>query len=199
MQYARVIGLVVVPLIAAAVHIAVAGVRKRHDAREILLRYVLGISIGVNGIFAFVGHFFFSDMVAASIGWPAGNPFQLEVAFTNLALGALGVLSIWYRGGFRVATAVAATTFLFGANIVHLMDLVAPRALDGTSPSRPSADGDGRASARAAAAAGSCVVAAGLVAAFVSGDWALWIGTSVPIGLAVGAGLHIARLRAPST
>ena len=77
-----------------------------------------------NGIFNFVAHFFSSDVVAASIGWEAGSPFQLEVGFANLAFGVLGIVATGRRDGFREATVIAVTTFAVGATIVHLMDIV---------------------------------------------------------------------------
>ena len=45
----------------------------------------------------FVKHTFFADEVAASIGWAAGSPFQLEVGFANLAIGVLGAATFWRR------------------------------------------------------------------------------------------------------
>lgn len=33
---------------------------------------------------------FFADSIANSIGWPAENPFQTEVAGANLGTGLLG-------------------------------------------------------------------------------------------------------------
>ena len=114
-----------IPLLLSLLHILVdAKSRTRERIIEVFLLYLFGIAIGANGLFSFVGHFFFSDMVAESIGWPAGNPFQLEIAFTNLALGVLGVLSIRNRGGFRTATAIAAAVFLLGADVVHVKDIV---------------------------------------------------------------------------
>lgn len=61
---------------------------------DILLFYLLLINVGFTGLFAFYGHTFLADQVAASIGWAKGSPFQLEVAMTNLAFGILGVLCI---------------------------------------------------------------------------------------------------------
>ena len=74
---------------------------------------------------------FFGAPVAATllayIGWPAGNPFQKEIAFTNLGLGLCGVLSFLLRDtplrdGFWLATILFATVFLCGAFTVHLTD-----------------------------------------------------------------------------
>ena len=69
-------------------------------AAEILLIWLLVINIGFGGLYAFSGHLFAADEVAASIGWPAGNPFQTEVAVANLAIGTLGILSYWIRATF---------------------------------------------------------------------------------------------------
>lgn len=87
-----------------------------------LLMWLLVIQIGLGGIWAFLGHYFKSDEIAAYIGWPAGNPFQKEIAFTNLALGTCGVLCYFFRDGFWLATIIFATVFLVGAFSVHVQD-----------------------------------------------------------------------------
>jgi len=92
---------------------------------EVILIYLFALSVAGNGIGSFIAHFFMSNMVAQSIGWPAGSPFQLEVAFANLAVGFLGIMSVNRRDGAREATVVAVTTFSLGATIVHLMDIAA--------------------------------------------------------------------------
>ena len=87
---------------------------------HVLLLWLLVLKVGLGGLWAFLGHYFKSDEVAKYIGWPAGNPFQKEVAFTNLALGISGVLCFFFRDGFWLATIVFATIFLVGAFTVHL-------------------------------------------------------------------------------
>jgi hypothetical protein len=64
--------------------------------------------------------------VARSIGWAAGNPVQLEVAFANLAAGVLGVVAMGRRDGFREATVIAVTVLGVGATIVHVTDSSRP-------------------------------------------------------------------------
>lgn len=80
-------------------------------------------TIGLQGLFSFFGHFFNSDAVAKGIGWPTGNPFQKEIAFTNLSMGILGILSIWIHGDFWLATIIARSVFVWGAGYVHVQDL----------------------------------------------------------------------------
>ena len=75
------------------------------------------------GIFGFTGHFFKSDEVAKGIGWPTGNPFQLEIAFANLAFGIMGILCIWFHGDFWLATIIGKAIFLWGAAYVHIIDI----------------------------------------------------------------------------
>ena len=83
----------------------------------------LAFTAGFQGLWAFLGHYFRSDEVAASIGWPAGNPFQKEVAFTNLAFGVLGVLCIWFHGEFWLATGLGKAVFVLGAQSVHVREI----------------------------------------------------------------------------
>ena len=90
---------------------------------ETFLMYFLVVRVGLGGLWGFSGHFFYADQVAEHIGWPAGNPFQKEIAFTNLAFGTLGVLCLWWRGNFWVATVIGVSIFLLGAAFVHLQDI----------------------------------------------------------------------------
>jgi 4-amino-4-deoxy-L-arabinose transferase-like glycosyltransferase len=96
--------------------------RSRERTLEILLLYLFGIGVAGSGIGGFFGHFFISDSVAESIGWPTGNPFQLEVGFANLAIGILGIIAMGRRDGFREATVIAVTVFGVGATVVHVSD-----------------------------------------------------------------------------
>ncbi|MCP4420228.1 MAG: hypothetical protein GY805_26790 [Chloroflexi bacterium] len=92
---------------------------------EVFLMYFFALGVAGSGISNFFSHFFLSDMVAQSIGWSSGSPFQLEVAFANLTLGILGIVAVGRRDGFREATVIAVTVFGVGATIVHILDIVA--------------------------------------------------------------------------
>lgn len=91
--------------------------------RTFLLSFLV-ISVGIGSIWAFIGHAFLSAQVAASIGWPAGSPFQLEVAFANLGIGILGILCYWFRDNFWVATVISGSIFLLGAAYVHTINII---------------------------------------------------------------------------
>lgn len=91
---------------------------------EIFLNWACVVIIGFGGIWAFIGHIFFADQVAQSIGWPSGNPFQQEVAFANLAIAVLGILSVRITGTFRVAALIAYAIFMVGAGIGHIWQII---------------------------------------------------------------------------
>jgi hypothetical protein len=70
----------ILPLIVAVGQIGVdKSSRSRERKLETFLLYLFGIGVAGSGIGGFFGHVFISDSVAESIGWPTGNPFQLEV------------------------------------------------------------------------------------------------------------------------
>src|SRR5215213_4854247 len=115
----------VLPVLAATIHVALdKSCRSRQRTLEIFLLYLFGVGVAGSGIGGFFGHFFISDSVAESIGWPRGNPFQLEVGFANLAVGILGIVAMSRRDGFREATVIAVTVLGVGATVVHIMDVI---------------------------------------------------------------------------
>ena len=116
-----------ITLITAAIHLLLRKSKKRLNSKrviEVILAYFLFINIGLSGIFAFTGHAFFSEKVAINLGWPSGSPFQFEVAATNLAFGILGILSMWIRGNFWVATGLGSAVFSFGAAYGHIREMI---------------------------------------------------------------------------
>lgn len=101
--------------------------KKKSGAEEILDTILGGMMLfcaGIGGLFAFTGHAFMADQVAGKIGWPAGSPFQFEVAVANLAFGILGLMSVKFRDDFRLATAVGYAVFLLGAAAGHIREII---------------------------------------------------------------------------
>jgi hypothetical protein len=116
----RVFAFSVLPVIIAVGHLGLDSSSRRRERRlEIFLLYLFGVGVAGSGIGGFFGHVFISDPVAESIGWPTGNPFQLEVGVANLAVGILGVVAMSRRDGFREATVIAATVLGVGATVIE--------------------------------------------------------------------------------
>lgn len=106
----------------AAIHLRAGRHRDRSRRSEVVLMYLLGVS-GAIGMFNVVSHTVFGNDVAASIGWPAGNPFQTEVGFANLAIGIVGFMCFW-RYDFWLPAVIAKAVFAWGAGLTHVVDIV---------------------------------------------------------------------------
>lgn len=107
----------------ALLRIATLHPRRKADVIDTFFAYFLLFSIGFSFLYNFVMHVFFGDMAAAFIGW-APSPFQLEVGYASLGFGVLGVLAFWQGLGFRAATIIAPTLFLWGAAGGHIYQMV---------------------------------------------------------------------------
>lgn len=98
--------------------------RRGEAALHSVLLYLLFFGFGVGGLWNFFGHFFLSDLVAASTGWPAGNPFQHELAFFHLGSGVVGTLCLWWRDRFWIAAGLAPSIFACGAAFIHTREFL---------------------------------------------------------------------------
>lgn len=113
----------VLALVATALQLA-RGPRGLRVALRALMIWVFVFPLGVLSLWAFMGHVFFADRAAASIGW-APSPFQFEVGLANLGIGVAGLLAgLFYRNlGFAAATAIMAACFLGGAGVGHIVQI----------------------------------------------------------------------------
>ena len=115
----------VLGLVVGAVHVYLdKQPRTKGRVAEIFLQWFLVITVGILSVVFFISHTVYADATAASIGWPAGNPFQSEVAVANLTIGTLGILCYWIRGNFWVATVIAFSVQWLGASVVHIREIV---------------------------------------------------------------------------
>jgi hypothetical protein len=121
----RVFLFAILPLVLSAGVLLLDRSASTRDRRlEVPLIMLFGPGVAGSGIAAFFGHYVYSDIVAVSVGWPSGSPFQLEMAFANLALGILGLVATGRRDGFREATVITVTVVGVGASVVHFQDMI---------------------------------------------------------------------------
>ena len=121
----RILIFIILPLLLAGTVIIFDKTASSRERRlEVFLIFLFALGVAGSGIGNFFGHLFLSDLVAESIGWPTGSPFQLEMGFANLAVGVLGIIAVSRRDGFREATVIAVTILGVGATIVHIMDII---------------------------------------------------------------------------
>lgn len=80
--------------------------------------------VGFFGLFNFVGHCFFSERVAKSIGW-VSNGFQKEIGVISLGIGVSGVYSGLVDGGRGcLPLVIVLVFFLVGAGVNHIREVL---------------------------------------------------------------------------
>ena len=88
-----------------------------------LFSYLLLFSIGITFVYNFIMHVFFSEMSASFIGWEP-SPFQYEVGFASLGFGIVGLLAFRRTLGFRAASVIGPSFFLWGAAGGHVYQMI---------------------------------------------------------------------------
>ncbi|RVX41462.1 hypothetical protein EDD27_4002 [Nonomuraea polychroma] len=120
-------------VVAALVHTLVDGAptrRTRHRMVELWLLWFVagGGALAIFGGLMHIGPF--APQIADSIGF-ARSPFQWEVGWADIAVGVIGLLSIWNRGSFMTAAVIAIAILYWGDAVGHIMQWVAH---DNTAP-----------------------------------------------------------------
>jgi len=115
----------VVAVIAACIHLALSPVRRgsRAAIAATFLLYFLVIYVGFMGVLTAYAHVFRPLQTSASIGWST-SPYEYEVGMADLTVGVLGVLCLWLRGNFWLATAIANAVWLLGDAIGHIRQML---------------------------------------------------------------------------
>jgi hypothetical protein len=114
----------VVSLLLASIHLMVSSKRRssRRSIAETYLIYFLFFYVGVMGVLTAYAHVFRPLQTSASIGWST-SPYEYEVGMADLTVGVLGVLCLWIRGNFWLATAIANAVWLLGDAIGHIREV----------------------------------------------------------------------------
>lgn len=111
----------VVGVVGSLVHIGMLPRKERSRSRilEILLLYQIVFSLGITSLVAFFGLTFMADYIADFTHWPP-SPFEQQLANVNLGFAVLGLMSIFYRGNFWLATIVGFSVWILGDGFHHL-------------------------------------------------------------------------------
>lgn len=112
---------VLLALVPASIHLAVLPKRRRSGAAiaETYLLYLFVIYVGLMGLLTAYAHVFRPEQTSASIGWLT-SPYEYEVGMADLTMGVLGVLCIWFRGNFWLATAIGNAVWFLGDAVGHV-------------------------------------------------------------------------------
>ena len=85
----------------------------------IMLKSALFFNVGCLFITGCAGQLLYGPAIAACLGW-SWSPFQYELAFSELALALIGLISPLFHKEFWLATVIAAATWLVGGTAVHI-------------------------------------------------------------------------------
>jgi hypothetical protein len=113
-------------IVVASIHLAVSPASRSSKpaiARTYLL-YLLVIYVGLMGLLTAYAHVLRPIQTSASIGWST-SPYEYEVGIADLTVGVLGILCIWFRGNFWLATTIANSVWFLGDAIGHIHQLTA--------------------------------------------------------------------------
>jgi hypothetical protein len=115
---------VILSLVAALIHLALSSRSRGNKAAvaRTFLFYLLFIYVGWMGLLTAYAHVFRPAETSASIGW-ATSPYEYEVGMADLTVGVLGILCVWLRGNFWLATAIANAVWLLGDAVGHIREI----------------------------------------------------------------------------
>jgi hypothetical protein len=114
----------ILALVAASIHLAFSPASRttKTAVAKTYLLYLLFIYVGLMGLLTAYAHVFRPVETSASIGW-ATSPYEYEVGMADLTVGVLGILCLWLRGNFWLATATANAVWLLGDAIGHIRQI----------------------------------------------------------------------------
>jgi uncharacterized membrane protein len=114
----------VLAVLAASIHLAFS--RRSRSSKAAIARtyllYLIFIYVGLMGLLTAYAHVFRPLQTSASIGWST-SPYEYEVGMADLTVGVLGILCLWFRGNFWLATAIANAVWLLGDAIGHIRQI----------------------------------------------------------------------------
>ncbi len=115
---------VVLALVAASIHLAFSPASRstRSAVAKTYLLYFLFIYVGLMGLLTAYAHVFRPLQTSASIGWVT-SPYEYEVGMADLTMGVLGILCLWFRGNFWLATAIGNGVWFLGDAIGHIRQI----------------------------------------------------------------------------
>jgi hypothetical protein len=97
-----------------------------------MLLHQFVVTFGLIGIIGIVGNVLFAKQQATKLGWP-GGPFQIKYGFSQLSLGVLGVMAIWFSGHFWVAALVNMYVYGLSGLWTHTLTMVEKQKVDAYS------------------------------------------------------------------
>jgi len=120
-----VLGNIQIPLFIVAVFTTIAKLQRaaaRHEVATFAYTFwgeVLFYCVGLGFIYAWYFHAFLAPFTAPLIGWQP-SPFEWELAWAELGLAIVAIVSLWRGYEMRMAATLVFAVFSFGAAAQHI-------------------------------------------------------------------------------
>jgi len=113
-----------VAVVAASTHVAFSSKRRSSGAAiaDTYLVYLLFIFVGLMGLLLAYAHIFRPVQTSAAIG-RLPSPYEFQAGMADLTAGVLGLLCLWLRGDFWLATAIANAVSMMGNAAGHIREI----------------------------------------------------------------------------
>ncbi len=112
-----------IPLVALISALLLAFFGRSRPVSERYLRWLLLLSVGVDGIWAGLFHVFAPETAAAFIGWQV-SPFQFEIGVADFALGVVGIVAFWRTLEFMSAVVIFSAIFYSALAYGHVHQIL---------------------------------------------------------------------------
>ena len=116
-------------LLSGFVHLFITGFGDASHISHTLLLHQFIVTFGLVGIIGVIVNIALADDTARKLGWP-GGPFQIKYGFSQLGVGVMGVMAIWFHGSFWVGVLV--TMYIYGLSGLwsHTQEMIKNRRAD---------------------------------------------------------------------
>lgn len=120
-----ILGNIQIPLFVIAVIVTIVKLRRASARHEVmsaaftLWGEVLFYCFGLGFVYVWYLHAFLSAFTAPTIGWQP-SPFEWELAWAELGIAVIALISLWRGYDMRLAATLAPAIFLFGAAAQHI-------------------------------------------------------------------------------
>jgi hypothetical protein len=112
-------------IVFAIVHLLIRKAQPLDKKLEIFILYQVVFTIGLAGVFGFIGHCIFFEHTAQSIGWMPHKQFQFELGASELGWAIAGFLAILIRRPlYWLGVSIIPATMLFLAGCQHMQEVV---------------------------------------------------------------------------
>ena len=124
-----ILGNIQIPLFVIALFVSIAKIRRASAAHEVISTAytiwgeVLFYCFGLGFVYVWYLHAFLSQFVAPMIGWQP-SPFEWELAWGELGIGVIALMSLWRGYEMRLAATLTSAILLFGAAAQHIHQLM---------------------------------------------------------------------------